>query len=82
MTIGTILENVVKVVTRYWGLLLEGTANTLLLSAVTVFVGIIIGSILALMRLSNFNIKGFKPLSLLSTIYTEVIRDTPLLVQL
>ncbi len=82
MTIWTILENVVKVVTRYWGLLLEGTANTLLLSAITVFVGIIIGSILALMRLSKFNIKGFKPLSAIATIYTEVIRDTPLLVQL
>ncbi len=78
----TIINNIIKVVTRYWALLLEGTANTLLLSAVTVFVGIIIGSILALMRLSNFKIGKVKPLSVIATAYTEIIRDTPLLVQL
>ena len=72
----------VKVVSRYWGLLLEGTANTLLLSALTVGVGIVIGAILALMRLSNFKIGKFKPLNAIATVYTEVVRDTPLLVQL
>ena len=42
MSIMTIFSNMVKVVSRYWGLLLEGTANTLLLSALTVAVGIVI----------------------------------------
>ncbi|MBE6897972.1 MAG: amino acid ABC transporter permease [Ruminococcaceae bacterium] len=78
----TIFSNMVKVVSRYWGLLLEGTANTLLLSALTVAVGIVIGAILALMRLSKFHIGKFKPLNAIATIYTEVVRDTPLLVQL
>ncbi len=82
MSIMTIFTNMVKVVSRYWGLLLEGTANTLLLSALTVAVGIVIGAILALMRLSNFKIGKFKPLSAIATVYTEVVRDTPLLVQL
>ena len=82
MSIMTIFSNMVKVVSRYWGLLLEGTANTLLLSALTVAVGIVIGAILALMRLSKFSIGKFKPLNALATIYTEVVRDTPLLVQL
>ena len=82
MSIMTIFTNMVKVVSRYWGLLLEGTANTLLLSALTVAVGIVIGAILALMRLSNFKIGKFKPLSAVATVYTEVVRDTPLLVQL
>ena len=82
MSIMTIFTNMVKVVSRYWGLLLEGTANTLLLSALTVGVGIVIGAILALMRLSNFKIGKFKPLNAIATIYTEVVRDTPLLVQL
>ncbi len=82
MSIMTIFSNMVKVVSRYWGLLLEGTANTLLLSALTVAIGIVIGSLLALMRLSNFKIGKVKPLSLISTAYTEIVRDTPLLVQL
>ena len=82
MSIMTIFSNMVKVVSRYWGLLLEGTANTLLLSARTVAVGIVIGAILALMRLSKFHIGKFKPLNAIATIYTEVVRDTPLLVQL
>ncbi len=82
MSIMTIFSNMVKVVSRYWGLLLEGTANTLLLSALTVAVGIVIGAILALMRLSKFHIGKFKPLNAIATIYTEVVRDTPLLVQL
>lgn len=82
MSIMTIFTNMVKVVSRYWGLLLEGTANTLLLSALTVAVGIVIGAILALMRLSKFHIGKFRPLNAIATIYTEVVRDTPLLVQL
>ena len=82
MSIMIIFSNMVKVVSRYWGLLLEGTANTLLLSALTVAVGIVIGAILALMRLSKFHIGKFKPLNAIATIYTEVVRDTPLLVQL
>ncbi len=82
MSILTIFSNMAKVVSRYWGLLLEGTANTLLLSALTVAVGIVIGAILALMRLSKFHIGKFKPLNAIATIYTEVVRDTPLLVQL
>ena len=82
MSLMTIFSNMVKVVSRYWGLLLEGTANTLLLSALTVAVGIVIGAILALMRLSKFHIGKFKPLNAIATIYTEVVRDTPLLVQL
>jgi len=82
MSIMTIFSNMVKVVSRYWGLLLEGTVNTLLLSALTVAVGIVIGAILALMRLSKFHIGKFKPLNAIATVYTEVVRDTPLLVQL
>lgn len=78
----TILSNIVKVLSRYWGLLLEGTGTTLVLSAFTVLVGIVIGAILALMRLSKFHIGKVRPLNALATIYTEVIRDTPLLVQL
>ena len=53
-----------------------------IITAICMVVGIVIGSILALMRLSNFKIGKFKPLSAIATVYTEVVRDTPLLVQL
>ena len=82
MSIMTIFENMAKLFSKYWPLLVEGTINTLLLSALTVAIGIVIGAILALMRLSNFQIGKVKPLSLIATAYTEIVRDTPLLVQL
>lgn len=72
-----ILYNIVRVVAKYWNLFLIGTGNTLLLSAIAVFAGIIIGSLLALMKLSKV-----KVLDTIAGIYVEVIRGTPLLLQL
>ena len=67
---------------KYWGLFLQGIGITLLLSAVAVFFGVIIGSLLALMRLSKFHIGSVRPLNLIAGIYVEIIRGTPLLLQL
>ena len=47
-----IFNNIVMILEKYWGLFLQGIGITLLLSAVAVFFGVIIGSLLALMRLS------------------------------
>lgn len=77
-----ILMNVFKIFTKYWDMLLEGVGMTLMLSAIAVAFGIVIGIVLALMRLSNFKIGKVKPLGAIATAYTEVIRDTPLLLQL
>lgn len=56
---------------------LNGTKITILLALFTVFIGIILGVMLSLMRLSNNKI-----LKLIATAYVEFIRGTPLLVQL
>ncbi len=77
-----IINNIVRILEKYWNLFLIGTANTLLLSAVTVLFGIIIGSLLALMRISKLHIGRCKPLNLIATVYVEFIRGTPLLLQL
>ena len=77
-----IINNIGRLLEKYWNLFLVGTGNTLLLSAITVFLGIIIGSLLALMRISKLKVGNCRPLNLITTIYVEIIRGTPLLLQL
>ncbi len=62
---------------KYAPMFWRGAYTTLILSAFTVVLGVIVGIILALTRLSKF-----KPLSLVSAAYTEFVRGTPLMVQL
>ena len=69
--------NLVKVLGRYSGLFLQGAGITLLLSFITVFFGTILGSLLALMRRSRI-----KAVSGIALSFVEVIRGTPLLLQL
>jgi len=54
-----------------------GTANTVILAIFTVFFGVIIGTFIALMKISRN-----KVLSFIATAYIEFIRGTPLMVQL
>ena len=75
-------ENIVFLLQNYGNLFLIGTGYTLLLSAITVFFGTIFGALLAIMRRSNIHIGGFYPLRIIGTIYVEVIRGTPMLLQL
>ncbi|MCL2620891.1 MAG: amino acid ABC transporter permease [Defluviitaleaceae bacterium] len=60
-----------------WQDLLNGLLVTLQVSAGAVLIGVILGLLSALMRLSNI-----KPLNWLSTAYVSVFRGTPVLVQL
>ena len=77
-----IFNNIILILEKYWGLFLQGIGVTLMLSAIAVVFGILIGSLLALMRLSKFHIGRFRPLDFIATIYVEIIRGTPLLLQL
>jgi polar amino acid transport system permease protein len=62
---------------KYYGFFVDGTAITLLLSFFGVTFGAVLGVLFALMKLSkNRLLKGF------SSSYIEIIRGTPLLVQL
>ena len=63
--------------TDYGSFFITGVKYTLILSIVSVFFGVIIGSILALMKISKNRVLKF-----LATVYIEFTRGTPLLVQL
>ena len=74
----TICENVVKLMVKYWDkFLITGLGYTLSLAAITVFFGAILGSLIALLRMSKL-----APLRWIAAAYTEIIRGTPMLLQL
>ena len=78
MNFATIGENIVKLTVKYWDkFLLVGMGYTLSLAAITVVVGAVLGSLLALLRMSKF-----PPFRWIAAIYTEIIRGTPMLLQL
>ena len=62
---------------RYSSFFYEGVRNTLIISAFSVLMGIVLGTLMAMMRMSRI-----WPLRLLATAYIEFIRGTPLMVQL
>ena len=78
----TIIQNIWKVLQRYPNLFLVGTGYTLLLSAITVVFYSFFGSLLAIMRRSRLHIGKFYPLRFIGTIYVEIVRGTPMLLQL
>lgn len=63
-------------------MLIEGLGTTLTVAVAAAGIGIVFGFIVALMRLSNFKIGKFYPLRSLSSIYVDIIRGTPVVVQL
>ncbi len=71
------LANIERLLVKYGINFLNGLGTTLLLALISVAVGCIIGAIIAIMRLSKS-----KVLRGIAAVYTEVIRDTPLLLQL
>lgn len=78
LTFTTIFANIIKLLSRYWDVfLIKGVSVTLLLSAITVFFGAIFGSLLALGKMSRFKLLRF-----LITAFVEIIRGTPILLQL
>lgn len=60
-----------------WQWFVSGLGNTLLISLLSVILGLVIGVMMALMRLSKI-----KPLRVFSGIYIDIIRGTPTMVQL
>ena len=77
-----VLENIVKVWTNYSHLFMQGLGITILLSIITVIMGSIFGFLLMLLRRSRFNIFRFRPLNFIAATYIEIIRGTPMLLQL
>ena len=76
------LSIMMQVWERYWSLFLEGLGMTVYMGLVTVLISTVSGSLMALMRRSRFGIGKFRPISWIATDYVEVIRGTPILLQL
>ena len=71
-------EKLAALFLKYWDkFLIDGVEYTLALAAITVAFGAVFASVLALMKMSKI-----PPLRWLSTIYIEIIRGTPMLLQL
>lgn len=62
---------------KYYTFFIQGTKSTILISLFTVLLGVVFGTFLSLMKISNN-----KFLKAISTAYIELIRGTPILVQL
>lgn len=62
---------------KYYPVFLRGLGGTLWISAVTIVFGSILGLIVAAMRMSRI-----RPLNAVATAYVEVLRGTPVLLQL
>ncbi len=78
MNFVTIGQNIVKLTVKYWDkFLITGMGYTLSLAAITVLVGAVLGSLIALLRMSKF-----PPFRWIAAVYTEIIRGTPMLLQL
>ena len=71
------MEKIVKLLAKYYPVYLSGLWGTLWISAVTVLFGALLGMLVALMRMSKSKI-----LHLISDVYVEVLRGTPILLQL
>ena len=63
-------------------MMLDGLKVTLCVSGVAAVIGFFLGIVLALMRLSNFHVGRFYPLRTIASVYVDIIRGTPVVVQL
>lgn len=75
---GDYFANIAKILSQYWQVfLIKGVGYTLLLTLITVFFGAILGVFICLARMSKV-----KALSNLALGFGELIRGTPMLLQL
>ena len=78
MDFSLFLPNMAKIWAKYWQVFLfTGLKNTLLLTIISVSLGTLLGTLVAMAKMSKF-----KPLRALISVYVEVLRGTPILLQL
>ena len=78
MDFSQFIPNVIDIWQTYWKLFLfEGLKNTLILTFISVLMGTLLGAVVAIAKMSKF-----KPLQWLMSLYVEIIRGTPILLQL
>ena len=70
--------NIVKLLKNYWKVfLIDGVTTTLQFTCIAVILGVLLGTVVAILKMSKRRVVRF-----LISIYIEVIRGTPILLQL
>ena len=78
MDFSLFLPNLAKIWSKYWKLfLVTGLENTLILTIISVSLGTVLGTLVAMLKMSRLRVARF-----ISSVYVEVIRGTPILLQL
>ncbi len=70
-------SDIAMLFSRYSSFFFEGIRNTLIISAFSVLIGTVLGTLMAMLRMSRI-----LPLRLVALSYIEFVRGTPLMVQL
>ena len=71
------MDKIIKILAKYYPVFLKGLGGTMWLAGVTLLAGTVLGLLVAFLRMSKF-----KPLSGLTAIYIQILRGTPILLQL
>ncbi|NLW70971.1 MAG: amino acid ABC transporter permease [Eubacteriaceae bacterium] len=71
------MEKIIKIWVKYYYVFLNGLWGTLWMAGVTVMCGTVLGMVIAFLRMSRF-----APAKMLSSCYIELLRGTPVLLQL
>ena len=67
---------------EYMPYFVNGIKWTLLISFISVLIGVILGAIICFMKMSKFEIFKVNILNLIATVYVEIIRGTPMILQI
>ena len=73
----TFFSQIAKILSKYGYVYLEGFWGTIWISAVTVLFAVIFGIFVAILKMSRFKIAH-----ILVNIYVEIVRGTPILLQI
>lgn len=78
MTLASVWKNIRYILSKYWkSLLVDGLMATLELTLIAVAFGVVLGALVAILKMSKLWLVRF-----LVSVYVEVIRGTPILLQL
>ncbi len=68
--------------TQYWKLMVEGFGNTVVITLGALVIGVVIGTLIAVIKYCSEEIPALKPLARLCDLYVTVIRGVPVVVLL
>ena len=71
------MDKIIKILAKYYMVFLKGLWGTIWLASVTLVCGTVLGLLVAFLRMSKF-----KPASAIAATYIQILRGTPILLQL